>query len=206
MTMTITITMTTTMPLHCLFLRTTPLTITTTFPGRHFSPFTNHPKCYALETIKTNPTFRFLPPPSPLRNLSSLPAIPLLLPPPTTPTPASIPYPSPLYVALCLCFLGWLLGWGIVMVVLFQYCFFFSFCLLLKSLQKKRNGLGQEPVTKVGVGGQRQTKKTKAENPTSTGHAKVRKINHGLLACRFLFCLHFELKLFQRTDPRPVVF
>ncbi|ESW15063.1 hypothetical protein PHAVU_007G041200 [Phaseolus vulgaris] len=40
------------------------------------------------------------------------------------------------------------------------------------SLQKKRNGLGQEPVTKVGVGGQRQTKKTKAENPTSTGHAK----------------------------------
>ncbi|XP_017413679.1 transcription factor bHLH113 isoform X1 [Vigna angularis] len=40
------------------------------------------------------------------------------------------------------------------------------------SLQKKRNGLGQEPVTKVGVGGQRLTKKTKAENPTSTGHAK----------------------------------
>ncbi|WVY96382.1 hypothetical protein V8G54_028533 [Vigna mungo] len=37
---------------------------------------------------------------------------------------------------------------------------------------KKRNGLGQEPLTKVGVGGQRQTKKTKAENPTSTGHAK----------------------------------
>ncbi|QCE08484.1 transcription factor bHLH113 isoform X2 [Vigna unguiculata] len=37
---------------------------------------------------------------------------------------------------------------------------------------KKRNGLGQEPVAKVGVGGQRQTKKTKAENPTSTGHAK----------------------------------
>ncbi|CAJ1977376.1 unnamed protein product [Sphenostylis stenocarpa] len=43
------------------------------------------------------------------------------------------------------------------------------------SLQKKRNGLGQEAVTKVGVGGQRQTKKNKAENPTSTGHAKQRK-------------------------------
>lgn len=41
------------------------------------------------------------------------------------------------------------------------------------SLQKKRNGLGQETVTKVGVGGQRQPKKTKSENPTSTtGHAK----------------------------------
>ncbi|KAG2401320.1 Transcription factor bHLH68 Basic helix-loop-helix protein [Vigna angularis] len=41
-----------------------------------------------------------------------------------------------------------------------------------KPVMKKRNGLGQEPVTKVGVGGQRLTKKTKAENPTSTGHAK----------------------------------
>ncbi|KAL2324237.1 hypothetical protein Fmac_023295 [Flemingia macrophylla] len=40
------------------------------------------------------------------------------------------------------------------------------------SLQKKRNGLGQEAVTKVGVAGQRQPKKTKAENPSSTGHAK----------------------------------
>ncbi|TKY50993.1 dimerization protein [Spatholobus suberectus] len=40
------------------------------------------------------------------------------------------------------------------------------------SLQKKRNGLGQEAVTKEGVGDQRQPKKTKAENPTSTGHAK----------------------------------
>ncbi|KHN06774.1 transcription factor bHLH113-like isoform X1 [Glycine soja] len=36
------------------------------------------------------------------------------------------------------------------------------------SLQKKR----QEGVAKVGVGSQRQTKKNKAENPTSTGHAK----------------------------------
>ncbi|RDX86275.1 Transcription factor bHLH113, partial [Mucuna pruriens] len=40
------------------------------------------------------------------------------------------------------------------------------------NLQKKRNGLGQEAVTKAGVGGQRQPKKIKAENPTSTGHAK----------------------------------
>ncbi|KAE9611715.1 putative transcription factor bHLH family [Lupinus albus] len=38
----------------------------------------------------------------------------------------------------------------------------------LKSLQKKR----QEPVTKVGVGSQRPPKKTKADTPTSTGHAK----------------------------------
>ncbi|KAG5153037.1 hypothetical protein JHK84_029509 [Glycine max] len=37
------------------------------------------------------------------------------------------------------------------------------------SLQKKR----QEGVAKVGVGSQRQTKKNKAENPTSTGHAKT---------------------------------
>ncbi|XP_019426899.1 PREDICTED: transcription factor bHLH113 isoform X1 [Lupinus angustifolius] len=42
----------------------------------------------------------------------------------------------------------------------------------LKSLQKKRNGSGQEPVTKAGVGSQRPPKKTKADNPTSTGHAK----------------------------------
>lgn len=85
--------------------------------------------------------------------------------------------------------------------------FGFSFCLFFKSLQKKRNGLGQESVTKVGVGGQRQTKKTKAENPTSTGHAKVRKIiDLGLFACRFLLYLHFELHLFSVTDTRPVVF
>ncbi|XP_020239175.1 transcription factor bHLH113 isoform X2 [Cajanus cajan] len=42
----------------------------------------------------------------------------------------------------------------------------------LPKSNKKRNGLGKEAVTKVGVGGQRQPKKTKAENPTSTGHAK----------------------------------
>jgi len=64
--------------------------------------------------------------------------------------------------------------------------FFFSFLFVsfwFKSLQKKR----QEGVAKVGVGSQRQTKKNKAENPTSTGHAKVRKINYGLFACYFLF-------------------
>ncbi|XP_061373924.1 transcription factor bHLH113-like [Gastrolobium bilobum] len=44
------------------------------------------------------------------------------------------------------------------------------------SLQKKRNGSGQEPVTtRAGSGGQRPPKKTKAENPNSTGHAKQRK-------------------------------
>ncbi|KAE9618679.1 hypothetical protein Lal_00047597 [Lupinus albus] len=42
----------------------------------------------------------------------------------------------------------------------------------LKSLQKKRNVSGQEPVTKAEVGSQRPPKKTKADNPTSTGHAK----------------------------------
>ncbi|CAL0320750.1 unnamed protein product [Lupinus luteus] len=42
-------------------------------------------------------------------------------------------------------------------------------------LQKKRNGSGQEPVTKVGVGNQRPHKMNKADNPTSTGHAKQRK-------------------------------
>jgi len=182
--------MTTTMQLHCLSLRTTALSITTTF-----SPFTIHPKCCALETMTTNPTFRFLRPPSPLRNLSSLPVIPLLLPPPTTPPPASIPYPSLLYVTLFFC-VFWVGNWGIVIVGILS---FFILSFVGEFLQKKRNGLGQEPVTKVGVGGQRQTKKTKGENPTSTGHAKVRKINRGLFACRFLFCLHFQLKLFQLT-------
>ncbi|GAU15043.1 hypothetical protein TSUD_48390 [Trifolium subterraneum] len=46
-------------------------------------------------------------------------------------------------------------------------------------LQKKRNGSGgggQELGTKAGVGGQRGSKKTKAENnPTSTGHAKKKE-------------------------------
>ncbi|KAK7390954.1 hypothetical protein VNO78_19186 [Psophocarpus tetragonolobus] len=37
---------------------------------------------------------------------------------------------------------------------------------------KKRNVSGQEAVTKVAVGAHRQPKKTKADNPTSTGHAK----------------------------------
>ncbi|KAK7343495.1 hypothetical protein VNO77_12279 [Canavalia gladiata] len=40
------------------------------------------------------------------------------------------------------------------------------------NLQKKRNGSGQEPVTKSSVGGQKQTKKNKAENPSSSTHAK----------------------------------
>ncbi|XP_057428291.1 transcription factor bHLH113 isoform X2 [Lotus japonicus] len=41
------------------------------------------------------------------------------------------------------------------------------------SLQKKRNGSGQEPGTTANVGRQKPPyKKTKAENPTSTGHAK----------------------------------
>lgn len=44
------------------------------------------------------------------------------------------------------------------------------------SLQKKRNGSGgQELGTKAGVGGQKGPKKTKADNPTSTGHAKPKK-------------------------------
>ena len=96
--------------LHCLSLTTTALTINTTSPLRLFSPFTSHPRCYASEP---NPTF-----PSPLRNLSSLPVTPLLLHPPTTPTPPSLPYPSPLYVtlSLSLCFLATI--------------FFFSFFIL----------------------------------------------------------------------------
>ncbi|OIW06869.1 hypothetical protein TanjilG_19518 [Lupinus angustifolius] len=42
-------------------------------------------------------------------------------------------------------------------------------------LQKKRNGSRQEPVTKVDVGNQRPHKMTKADNPTSTGHAKSKE-------------------------------
>ncbi|XP_004496925.1 transcription factor bHLH113 isoform X2 [Cicer arietinum] len=43
-------------------------------------------------------------------------------------------------------------------------------------LQKKRNGSGgQEISTKAGVEGQRGPKKTKAENPISTGHAKKKE-------------------------------
>ena len=71
-----------------------------------------------------------------------------------------------------------------LVVLLIFLVFFFTLCLFwLKSLQKKRNGSGQQPVTKAGVGGQRVPKKTKADNPTSTGHAKVRKINYGWVAC-----------------------
>lgn len=68
---------------------------------------------------------------------------------------------------------------------------------LLKSLQKKRNGSGQEPGTMEGVVGgkqqQKATKKTKAENPTSSGgHAKVirGKSNPSLF---FLFPLNSTL-------------
>ncbi|XP_058738700.1 transcription factor bHLH113-like isoform X3 [Vicia villosa] len=44
------------------------------------------------------------------------------------------------------------------------------------SLQKKRNGSGgQELGTRAGVGGQKGPKKTKADNPTSTGHAKKKE-------------------------------
>ncbi|KAK7269892.1 hypothetical protein RIF29_22683 [Crotalaria pallida] len=45
----------------------------------------------------------------------------------------------------------------------------------LSKPNKKRNGSGQEPVTKAGVGNQRQPKKTKAENPNPTGHARRRE-------------------------------
>lgn len=73
-------------------------------------------------------------------------------------------------------------------MILVVLLIFFRFFFWLKSLQKKRNGLGQETVTKVGVGGQRQPKKTKAENPTSTtGHAKVKQINYGCLHVVFFF-------------------
>ncbi|XP_027366927.1 transcription factor bHLH113 isoform X2 [Abrus precatorius] len=40
------------------------------------------------------------------------------------------------------------------------------------NLQKKRNGSGHEPVVKPGMGGQKQPKKIKEENPTSSLHAK----------------------------------
>jgi len=69
-----------------------------------------------------------------------------------------------------------------MLLLIVFYIFFLSLNLyfLLKSLQKKRNGSGgQELGTKAGVGGQKGPKKTKADNPTSTGHAKVnKKINY----------------------------
>ncbi|KAJ1402883.1 Myc-type, basic helix-loop-helix [Sesbania bispinosa] len=42
----------------------------------------------------------------------------------------------------------------------------------LQKTNKKRNGSGQEPGTRGSVGNQKPPKKTKAENPTSTGHAR----------------------------------
>jgi hypothetical protein len=66
----------------------------------------------------------------------------------------------------------------VLFICLFSLSKSFFFLFLLKGMQKKRNGSGgggQELGTKAGVGGQRCPKKTKAENnPTSTGHAKVR--------------------------------
>ncbi|KAG5077586.1 hypothetical protein JHK82_056281 [Glycine max] len=68
------------------------------------------------------------------------------------------------------------------------------------SLQKKRNGMGQESVTKVGVGSQRQTKKNKAENPTSTGHAKRKeKLGERIAALQQL------VSPFSKTDTASVL-
>ncbi|KAH1035864.1 hypothetical protein GYH30_055709 [Glycine max] len=69
------------------------------------------------------------------------------------------------------------------------------------SLQKKRNGMGQESVTKVGVGSQRQTKKNKAENPTSTGHAKQRKEKLG----ERIAALQQLVSPFSKTDTASVL-
>ncbi|KAK7280303.1 hypothetical protein RJT34_25365 [Clitoria ternatea] len=69
------------------------------------------------------------------------------------------------------------------------------------SLQKKRNGSGQEAVTRVGVGGQRQPKKTKAENPTSTGHAKRKeKLGERIATLQQL------VSPFGKTDTASVLF
>lgn len=58
-------------------------------------------------------------------------------------------------------------------------------------LQKKRSG-SDSAVTVAGGGGRRYSKKAKAENTASTGHAKVRtKICCNVFACPFPFYLCF---------------
>ncbi|XP_028222531.1 transcription factor bHLH113-like isoform X3 [Glycine soja] len=71
----------------------------------------------------------------------------------------------------------------------------------LPKSNKKRNGMGQESVTKVGVGSQRQTKKNKAENPTSTGHAKQRKEKLG----ERIAALQQLVSPFSKTDTASVL-